>query len=83
MQMKFRCVNLVFYRRNNELAVFILAQNPTTLCLNKCYINRRMKIKRILYGFVIPRLRGFRWKQKGSYLNCGIFGEFVEEVSID
>jgi len=34
-------VNLALHSWNNELSVLILAQNPTDLCLNKCYINCR------------------------------------------
>jgi hypothetical protein len=46
--MKFGYVNLAVHNWNDELPVFILEENPTNLCPNKCYINCRMKIKRIL-----------------------------------
>ena len=35
------------------------------------------------FDHVIPQLRFFRRREKGSYLSFGILGEFVEEVFKD
>jgi hypothetical protein len=73
--MKFDNVNLALQSWNNELPVFILAQNPKGLYLDKCYTNCRTKIKRILYG---PHPQSTRLEEKGWNRNEKVLFESID-----
>ena len=79
--MKFGYVNLAVHNWNDELLVFILEENPTNLCPNKCYINCSMKIKRILYvlyvSMVMLTLTPKIFRTKTHFQGSQIFSKFL------